>query len=85
MRTKTQRGAVDRDEQRPASLRVGHLRQVLHIDVQIAGLIGLEGFVRGLWPLRLEVPQAGYAMAPQAAVEPRARQVRMQEFPHRRK
>lgn len=77
-------GAVDRHEQIPASLLVRHLWQVFHVDMQVAGLVGLEGLVRGPRRLRLQVLQPGDAMPSQTAIEPRARYVRVQELAHHR-
>lgn len=44
---------VDGHEEVAAAVLVGHLGQVFDVDVQIAGLVGLEGAVRGLGFLRL--------------------------------
>ena len=63
---------------------IGHLWQVFHVDVDVARLICLEGAVfRSGCPV-LEVAQVSHALPPQAAVQPGARGVRVQEFPDRR-
>ena len=77
-------GAVDGHEEVAAPLLVGHLRQILDVDVQVAGLMGLEGLVGGLRGLGLEVAQVAHPVAAQAAVEPRARDVGVQELAHHR-
>ena len=78
-------GAVYGHEQiAPAGL-VLHLRQVFHIDVHIPWLIRLEGLVLGLGAGRHELAQITYAMAAQAAIEPRARGLGAQELPGNRK
>ncbi len=76
------RGAVDRHEQIPASLLVGYLWQVFDAHMQIAGLVGLEGLVRGPQRFRLQVLQPRHTMPSQTAIEPRARDVRVQELAH---
>jgi hypothetical protein len=76
------RGAVDRDEEIPAAFFVGHLRQVFHVEVEIAGLIGLERFVRRLLSLRLKLTKISRPMSSQAAVKPGARDVRVHKLPH---
>lgn len=46
-------GAVDRHEEVKPPILISHLRQVFHVDVQVAGVVRLEELVRGLWLLRL--------------------------------
>ena len=76
--------AVDwRDEVAPRRL-VGHLGKILHVDVDIAWLMRLEAALLGPRRLDLQVTQVADAMSAKAAVEPRARDVRVQEFPHHR-
>ncbi len=55
-------GAVDHDEQIPALLLIGHLRQVFHVDEDVAGLVCLERLVRGLRHLRLQVTEGADPM-----------------------
>lgn len=50
--------------------------------VQVARLIGLETAMRGLGFLRLQRLQVAHAMPPQAAVEARARDMRVEELAH---
>lgn len=66
------RGAVYGHKQVAPAALVGHLRQVLDVDVQETGLIGLERLVRGRRCLGLERIQIAHTVAAQAAVEPRA-------------
>lgn len=40
-------GPVDGDKQIPPTVLISHLREVLHVDMQVAGVIGLEGL---RWP-----------------------------------
>jgi hypothetical protein len=78
------RGAVDGHEQIPAAALVGHLRQVFHVDMQVARLVGLEGPVCRPWQSRLQGAQVAHAMPAQAAVQPGTRNMRVQELPHHR-
>ena len=56
-----------------AALRfILHLRQVLHFDVDVAGLMGLEGAVLWLGGFSLHVLQVAYPMTAQTAVQARA-------------
>ncbi len=73
-------GAVDRDEQIPALLLIGHLRQVFHVDVDVAGLVCLERLVRGLRHLRLQVTEGADPMPTQASIQPGARDVRVEKL-----
>ena len=75
-------GAVDGHEELAPPLLVRHLRQVFHVDMQVAGLVGLEGAVRRLRLFRLQRPQVAQAMAPQAAVEAGPRDLRVEELAH---
>lgn len=70
-------GAVDGDEEVATPFLIGHLRKVFHMDVEIDGLISLEGFVR-----RLQLLQPRDPMPTQAPAQPRARDVRDQKLPH---
>ena len=74
------RGPVDGDEEVTSGRLVGHLRQVFHVDVDVTGFIGLEGAV--FWPgfLGLQVTQVPHPMPTQAAIQPRARGVRVKEL-----
>ena len=63
------RRPVDGHEEVAAAVLVGHLGQILDVDVQVAGFVGLEGAVRGLGLLRFQRLQVAYPMPPQAAVE----------------
>lgn len=56
--------------------------QILHVDVDVAGLISLEAAVLGPRRLGLQVTQVADTMSAKAAVEPRARDMRVQELPH---
>ncbi|CUH40984.1 hypothetical protein JSE7799_03725 [Jannaschia seosinensis] len=75
---------VDGHEEVTAAGLIGHLRQVFHVDVEVARLVGLEGAVLRLGRLGLQVAQVSHAMPAQAAIQPRARGVRVQELPHNR-
>ena len=55
---------------------------MLDVDVQVAGFAGLEGAMRGLRLAGLQRLQVAHPMAAQAAVEPGARDVRVQELAH---
>ena len=76
------RRPVDRHEQIAAAVLVGHLGQILDVDVQVAGFVGLEAAMRGLGFLRLQRLQVAHPMPAQAAVEPRARDMRIEELAH---
>ena len=78
------RGPVDGHEEVAAAILVGHLGQVFDVDVQVAGLVDVEGAVRGLGFLRLQRPQVARPVATQAAVESRARDMRVEELAHHR-
>ena len=73
---------IDGHEEVTAAVLVGHLGQVFHVDVQVAGFVGLEGAMRGLRLLRLQRLQVAHAMAPQAAVGVRPRDLRVEELAH---
>ena len=78
------RSPVDRHEQVAPARLVGHLRQVLHVHVQVARLVRLERLVRRLgrsWPQR---PQVAHAVAAQAAIQARARHLGVEELAHDR-
>ena len=72
--------AVDGHEQVAARGFVSHLRQILHIDMKVAGLIGLECLVLGSGVASLQVTQIAHPMPPQAAVEARARHMLVKEL-----
>jgi|GEM_PF-3116019 len=74
--------AVDGHEQVAARGFVSHLRQILHIDMKVAGLIGLECLVLGSGVFRLQIAQIANPMPPQTPVQPRARDLRVQELAH---
>ena len=76
------RRPVDGHEEVAAAVLVGHLGQILDVDVQVAGFVGLEGAVRGLGLLRFQRLQVAYPMPPQAAVEARAGNMRIEELAH---
>ncbi|CAM4420544.1 hypothetical protein PARU111607_18005 [Palleronia rufa] len=71
---------VNRHEEVASPLLVRHLRQVFHVDMQIAGLIGPERLVRRLRRLWCEVAELAHPMSPQTAIQPGARDVRVQEL-----
>ena len=58
--------AVDGHEQIAARGFVSHLRQILHIDMQIAGLVGFERLVRRAGVFRLQIAQIAHPMSPKA-------------------
>ena len=76
------RRPVDGHEEVAAAVLVGHLGQILDVDVQVAGFVGLEAAVRGLGLLRLQRLQVAHPVAPQAAVEARAGNMRIEELAH---
>ena len=63
---------VDRDEQVASSVLIAHLRQILHVDMEVPGLIGLERLVFGFGRPGFKITQIAYAMATQTAIQPRA-------------
>jgi hypothetical protein len=67
------RGAIDADEQIAMRGLVGHLRQILDIDVDEARLIILKGFLRlcRVFRLRDQGLEIRDAMPPQAAIQTR--------------
>ena len=75
---------VDGHEEVAARSFVSHLGQILHVDVDIARLVSLEGAVFGPRRLCLQVTQVADAMPTQTAVQTRARDVRVQEFSYHR-
>ena len=66
---------VDGHEEVAARSFVSHLGQILHVDVDIARLVSLEGAVFGPRRLCLQVTQVADAMPTQTAVQTRARDV----------
>ena len=76
------RGAVDGGEEVLAAVLIGHLGQVLHIDVHEARFVVLERLGRGDLGrfARHQVRQAGHPVAAQAAVQARARDLVVDEF-----
>lgn len=66
-------GPFNRHKQGAARGFVSHLRQIRHIDMQVAGLVGFERLEGGTRSFRLQVTQNTHPMPPQAAVEARAR------------
>ena len=76
------RGSVDCNEEVAPAALVGHLGQVLDVDVDEPGLVVLEGLGRGHDALGndQQLAQPGHAVATQAAIEPRARHGRIDEL-----
>ena len=74
---------INRHKQVAAGRFVSHLRQILDVHVQIAGLIGLERLVLRSGAFRLQIAQIANPMPPQAAVQPRARDLRVEKLPQR--
>ena len=72
--------SVDGHEEVTAAALIGHLWQVFHIDMDVAGLVGLERAVFWFDSLGFEIAQVADAMTSQAPVEARARGVRVQEL-----
>lgn len=73
-------GAVDGHKQVAPLRLIGHLRQVLHVHVQIAGFIALEALVRLAGRGRLEGVEVAQAVTAQAAVQARAGGLGADEF-----
>ena len=69
--------AVDRREQIAPQSFISHLRQVFHVDVDIARLVILEGTALRLRCLALEIAQVADAVPTPTAVQPRARGIRV--------
>ena len=78
------RGALDGHEQVSSPILIGHLGQVFHVDVEVARLVDGKGAVLGLGSLRLQRPQVAHPVAAQAAIQPRARDLRVDELAHDR-
>jgi len=76
-------GSTNGHEEIPAAVLIGHLRQVIHVDMDVSRLISLEGAVLRLLFLGREIAQVSHAMPPQAAVQPGTRGVRVQKLPQR--
>jgi len=64
------RRPVDCHKEVSAAVFISHLRQIFYVDVDVSGLVGLEGAV--FWPgsLGLQVAQVSNAMAPQTPIKP---------------
>lgn len=77
-------GPVDGHKQVAALALVGHLRQILHVHVHVARLIGLEALVRLFGRGGQQRFQAAYTMATQAPVQARARDILADKFAHDR-
>ena len=60
------------------------VRQVFHVDMDVAGLIGFEGAVFWFDGFGLEIVQVADTMTSQAPVQARARSVRIKELAHHR-
>lgn len=75
---------VDGDEQVTPRGFMSHLRQILHVDMDVARLVGLEVAVFRPRRLGLKIAQVADAMPAQATVQARARDLRIQELPHHR-
>ena len=71
---------INRHEQVAPGRFISHLRQILHIDMKVAGLVGFERLVLRSGVASLQVTQIAHPMPPQAAVEARARHIRVQEL-----
>ncbi len=56
--------------------------QILHIDVDVFGLVGFEAAMLGAGILCLQIAQVAHVMPTQAAIQPRARDIRVQELPN---
>lgn len=84
MRIKTHRVVVDRHEQVTPRGFVSHLKQILHIDVQVTRLIGFEGAVLRLRRTGLQLAQVTHGMPAKASIQPRARDIEVQKFAHNR-
>ena len=74
---------INRHKQVAAGRFVSHLRQILDVHVQIAGLIGLERLVLRSGAFRLQIAQIANPMPPQTPVKPRARDLRVEKLPQR--
>ena len=61
---------VDGDEQVAPRGFVRHLRQILHVHMQVTGLVGLESLVFRSRCLRLQIAQIAHPMPTEAAVQP---------------
>jgi hypothetical protein len=66
----------------PAQQCPERVRQRLHVDMEISQLKGLES--AALWPERVgrKNTQVSHTAAPKAVAQPRARDIRIQGFPH---
>ena len=73
-------GPVDGHEQVAPLRFVLHLGQVLHINVHIAWLVALEGLVSERRLLGLEGIEVAHPMTAQTPIQPRARDMRADEF-----
>ena len=73
---------VNGHEEVAAAALIGHLRQVFHVDVDVTGLVGLEGAVLWLRGLGFQIAQIAHTMSPQAAVQPGTRGVWIKELAH---
>jgi hypothetical protein len=58
------------------------VRQVFHIDVDVSGLISLETAMLGAGLLSLEIAQVANPVPAQAAIQPGARDIRIQKLPN---
>lgn len=74
-------GAVNRHKQVAALALVGHPRQRLHVDVHKARLVRRKGAVRSRARRRQQRLEVTHPVAAQAAIQPRARHVRVDELP----
>ena len=75
-------GAINCNKQIAPGGLIRHLRQILHVDVDVSGLISLEAAVLGAGVLGLEIAQVADAVPTQAAIQPRAGNVRIKKFPN---
>lgn len=76
------RRAVDGHEEVTPRGFIRHLRQILHVDMDVSRLIGLEAAVLGARRFGLQIAQISDAMPAQATIQTRARDVRVQELAH---
>ena len=76
-RSRKKRRAINGHEVIVVGTLLDHLRQVFHIDVDIAGFIGFEGTVFRLLYSGLQVAQVSRAIPTQSAVQARQRDIRL--------
>ncbi len=76
------RGTINGDEQVTSIRLIGHLRKVLDVEMQEAGLIVFEGLFLGRFAFnhRNQILEIAHPMAAQATIESRARGLGIDEF-----